>query len=269
MNPFSHQNIGRKRRGIARRVVLLLTFVTALSGAALFGVTTAPAQSPSPGTFMEDSRPGVGFPSGASAVVVEGVGVLGSCADGTTYSESQVDSWTVSWINQSKKTFTEITPQTTCGTLSAYESLVSRIESYVEAHASNPGTYWGGFMFDEEPGYGFSASSLESLNTYTENLMVNTSGVSWYATEDQPNGWVLSTYNSILETSWPAPQGYTSSMVSAINSECSTYGECTNLVTVDSAAGSPWNSPSYVTGQVNGAPWSIWSGNWYNLWRPE
>lgn len=260
----SQSSLGSRRvRSISLAVLALVLLAAALVA------RSALAQSPTPGTFMEDSRPGVGFPAGASAVVVEGLGLIGSCDGGGTYSVSSVESATVSYLNSNKKTFTEVTPQSACGSISALETAIATIESYVYAHASNPGTYFGGFMLDEEPGYGFSASSLESLNSYVENAMVNTPGVSWVAQEDQPNGWVLATYNTILDTSWPAPQAYTSSMVSAINSECSTYGNCTNLVTVNSTGSPPWNSPSSVTGMVNGTPWSIWSGNWYNLWRPQ
>jgi hypothetical protein len=151
---------------------------------------------------------------------------------------------------------------------------VSQIVNYVETHSTYaPGRYWAGFMFDEEPGYNFSASELEALNSYTANLMVNEPGMSWYFTENQPNGWTLSTYNAIINGSWPAPQAYSSSMVSAINSECSTYSSCINLVTIDSAASGSWSSASYVTALVNGAPWnnSTWgsSGYWYNMWRPQ
>jgi hypothetical protein len=231
----------------------------------------ATVQSPTPTTYMEDSRPGVGFPSGAGAIVVEGLGVLGSCA-GSYYSESQVKSATVNHLNQNQQTVTEITPQAYCGSISAYEGLVSRIKSYVETYASNPGRYWAGFMLDEEPGYQFSASSLETLNNDTENVMVNTPGLSWYFQEDQPNGWVLSTYNNILGYSWPAPQIYSSSMASATNSECSTYGNCTNLVTMDTQMAYPWDDRDYVTGLVHQTPWSIgsWSyTNWFNKWRAQ
>ena len=40
-------------------------------------------------------------------------------------------------------------------------------------------------------------------------------GLSWYFTENQPNGWILSTYNSIVAGSWLAPQVYSSSMAGA------------------------------------------------------
>ena len=223
----------------------------------------AGAQSPTPTVYMKDVAPGGGFPSGASAVVVEGLGSLG-CA----YSQSSIQTATVSFVNNLRKTVTEISPQSGCASIASYESLLNGIKNYVEANANNPGQYWAGFMLDEEPGFGFSSSQLETLNNYTENIMVSTPGLSWYFQEDQPNGWVLSTYNSILGYSWPAPQVYTGSMASATNSECSTYGNCTNLVTFWAGAPYPYNSLSYTLSHVNGTPWSVtsyWAGNWYNV----
>ena len=70
-------------------------------------------------------------------MVVEGVGVLGHCSNGDTYSEAEVKSWTVHWINSGERTFTEISPQSTCANIGNYETLVSQIESYVETYGSN------------------------------------------------------------------------------------------------------------------------------------
>lgn len=100
--------------------------------------------------------------------------------------------------------------------------------------------------------------------------MQSTLGYSWYAVEGQPNGWYTSTYNAILQSSLPAPQVYSNSMANAVNSECTTYSVCTNIVTVDSQLGSPWNSANYVNGLISGAPYQLWgANNWWNKWRPE
>lgn len=247
------------------RMALILSMVLmAVSFAWTGSVDKARAQSPTPTYQMGDSYPGNGFPTGSSAVAVEGLGSLGC-----SYSASSIESATVSWTSQGKKVVTEISPQSACGTISQYESLLNGILTYVETYGTNPGTYWAGFMLDEEPGFGFTASQLETLNAYVESILVTTAGLTWYFQEDQPNGWILSTYNTILRNSWPAGQAYTSSMVGAMNAECSTYANCENLVTVDSYLASPWNSPSYVTGLVNGTPWSAsyWgTGSWYNFW---
>ena len=253
--------------GSRKRIAAVTRVAVAAIAAVLCVAAPAGAQSPTPTLAMKDVAPGHAFPSGASAVVVEGLGAI-NCA----YSQSSIQTSTVSFLNNGRKTVTEISPQSGCGSVASYESLLNGIKNYVEAHANNPGTLWAGFMLDEEPGFGFSASQLETLNNYAENIMVSTPGLSWYFQEDQPNGWVLSTYNNILGLSWPAPQVYTGSMNSAVNSECSTYGNCENLVTFWSGAPSPYNSLSYTLSHVNGSPWSAsnyWgSGNWYNVFLP-
>ncbi len=245
--------------------VLMLMTITVWAGFS----EPAQAQSPTPNHYMEDSYPGNAFPSDdADAVVVEGLGSL----DCSSFSEASIKSWTVEWTVRQRKVVTEISPQSACGSISEYEILLTRIKDYVEANAHYPSGRWAGFMLDEEPGYGFSPSQLESLNARVEEMMVNTPGMSWYFQEDQPNGWELSTYNAILGNSWPAGQAYTSSMVSAMNAVCSTYAVCVNAVTINSYNSSPWNSLSYVSGLVHdGSPWqnNYWNVGWYwgNKWR--
>ena len=253
----------RSRRALTFFSVLTLVTITVWAGFS----ELAQAQSPTPNHYMEDSYPGNPFPSGADAVVVEGLGSL-DCS----FSESSIKSWTVEWTVRQRRVVTEITPQSACGTISEYKILLTRIKDYVEANAHYPAGRWAGFMLDEEPGYGFSPSQLESLNASVEEMMVNTPGMYWYFQDDQPNGWGLSTYNAILGYSWQAGQAYTSSMVSAMNAECSTYSSCHNVVTVNSYNSSPWNSLSYVSGLVrDGSPWQndYWNTGWYwgNIWR--
>lgn len=248
-----------------RMTFILSALLVAGSIAWTASVEAAYAQSPTPIYSIGDAYPGNGFPASSNAVAVEGLGSLGC-----SYSASSIESATVSWTSLGERVTTEISPQSACGTISQYESLLSGIKTYVETYGTNPGTSWAGFMLDEEPGFNFTASQLETLNAYVETLMSGTPGMSWYFQEDQPNGWILSTYNTILGNSWPASQAYTSSMVGAMNSECTTYLKCQNLVTIDSYLASPWNSPTYVTGLVNGTPWtnSYWgtNNNWYNYW---
>ncbi len=256
------------RCGPRLALLLLACLVTALMLPA-----AASAQSPAPASKMLDSRPGNGWPPGAGAAVVEGLGSIGGCA----YSESSIESQTVSWINQGHWVITEITPQAACGSISAYESLLVRIRNYVETNAKAPGSHWAGFMLDEESGYGFTAAQLTTFNRYVETAMVTTAGMSWYFTEDFPNGsngdWTLAQWDALLASSWPAPQVYNSYMVSFTNSECSIYGNCTNAVTVDSQFPSPWNDPGWVSAQTKGPSWSSawWNAglHWYNLYRNQ
>ena len=256
----------------ARRLAI---FPLILAG--LMGVIAHPAaaQTTTPPWYMYDSYASNSFPPTApyesaspNAIVIEG---LYPC-EGSNYTTSAVAYWTYLWIQAGYQVVTEITPYAYCQSLGAYESEMATIEKDIEANATNPGRYWAGFMLDEEAGYGFGVSSLQSLNSYVSNMMAGTTGMSWYFEEDQPNGWILSQYNSVLGNSWPAPQAYTSSMISAINGECTTYGNCTNLVTVNSQFAYPYDDYAWVTSQVGEYAWSnsYWGNStWVNYWRPQ
>jgi len=248
--------------GLCAALVLAAWAVTALAAPAAW------AQSPRYTVKMQDFAPGAGYP-GTPGKVVEGLG-LGSCL----YSVAQVETATVNSLANSYRTVTEISPQPYCSAsgISGYESKIRAIYNYVESHSAHAAAYWAGFMLDEEPGFGFSASQLEALNRYVGSLMNASPGLSWYFTENQPNGWSLPTYNSIVAGSWLAPQVYSTSMANAVNAECSTYGRCMNDVTVDGVASSPWNSPAHVTGLITGSSWhvSAWGGarRFCNVWVP-
>ena len=154
----------------------------------------------------------------------------------------------MSWINDGHWVVTEITIYTSSqcpGSIAAYEGELSRIKDFVEANATAPGNHWAGFMLDEESDYGYTVSQLQTLNQWVEDMMAGTPGMSWYFTEDFPNGkagdWSLSEWNAVLVLSWPAPQVYNRYMIDFVNNECSTYGRCMNDVTVNSQFPSPWN----------------------------
>ena len=266
---------------MSKRLKGLLAICMSICASMVLYAVPASAQTTVPPWYMFNqptlSSTWPGIPAneshGANAIVVEG---LYPC-EGSAYSATNVADWTIYWANSGYQVVTEITPYANCsgyGSVSAYENEVQQIVTDVETYATNPGRYWGGIMLDEEAGYGFSPPNLESLNTYTDNAMLNTSGMSWYFTEDQPNSWSLANYNAILESSWPAPQAYTvgaNSMIAAINSECSSYGRCDNLLTID-AAGSYSAGNNYITisNEVSGSPWqsSYWgSFSWVNYWQ--
>jgi len=269
----------RSRRGVFLRAGLGVIVVIPLSivGAAFVASSPASAQA-TPPWYLYDSYPGNSFPPTApyeahapNAVVVEG---LYPC-EGSNYSVTNVENATVWWIALGYQTATEITPYYWCSgytNINSYVVEMATIYQDVEAHAPNPGRYWAGFMFDEEPGYGFTASQLEGLNAYTRVTMSSAPGMSYYFTEDQPNGWDVGTYNSIISGSWPAPQVYSTSMALAVNAECSTYLLCTNLVTVGTTMPSPWNDYVWATAAVTGTAWSnaYWgTSTWCNIWRPQ
>lgn len=235
------------------------------------GTAASNAQSPVPSIFSGDVAPGgswpdySGQPQSASAVVVEGLGSLG-CSD---YPESNIENATIEWINDGDYVITELTPQTTCGTLSEYESAISSMESYIEDHSSDPGEYWGGFMLDEETGY-FPESSLITLTSYTASLMVNAPGYSYFFNEDQPNSFTSSQYNTLVEEGgYQTPQVYSSSMESTVDYECTEYGYCGNIVTeCGSCSESPWESWTYAIDEVGGSPDSIdgWGSDYWFNW---
>jgi hypothetical protein len=246
--------------GICAALVLGLWAITAVTA------TGAWAQSPGYNAFMEDFAPAGAYRAHIGKVV-EGLG-MGTCL----YSETQIKTATVASLSRSYFTITEISPQSYCASLPSYEAAIRNIYIYVESHASRAPAYWAGFMLDEEPGFGFSAGQLEALNSYVATVMNPSPGVSWYFTENQPNGWYLATYNSIVEGSWLAPQVYSSSMASAVNAECRTYGKCMNDVTVDGVGSYPWYAAGYVTGLITGPAWRVaaWGSTrrWCNLWVP-
>jgi hypothetical protein len=261
----------------------LLVLTCAISALLVAPALALAQSSPAASWYMFDSRPFNGYPpkfSGESnnpqAVVVEGLGA-GQCGTSTLYTEAKIEQQTVAWVNSFTPTVTEITPQATCASLSTYEAEIDRIVAYVEANAgAEAGDFWAGIMIDEEVGYGFSVSSLESLNNHLTSTMSGTPGMSWFFLEDQPNGWSLSNYNSILAAGgFPAPQAYTSSMATAVDNECSTYSRCENLVTVWDGATPSWNDPEYTLPRINGSAWhttySAWfpGQGWWNGYRNQ
>lgn len=175
---------------------------------------------------------------------------MGACS----YSLASVESATVTYINDGDAVLTEISPQSYCASIASYESMISALVSYVEAHASNPGQYWGGIMLDEEDGFGFSVSSLVTLNQYVSTKMGSTPGISWWYSEwfSGSGVWSQANYNSIVHTygSYAAPQIATTYMVQLANGCCQP-----NLVTWSTGYPYPFNSESYADSKINGQPY--------------
>ena len=268
MTSMSRARFWRKDSRLALAAGLGTALVLGLWAVTAVAAPTAWAQSPGRTLLMWDFAPGGAYPA-HTGKVVEGLG-MGWCL----YSVAQIETATVASLNRSYRTVTEISPQSYCvGTgIGGYEARIHSIYNYVETHSSHAPAYWAGFMLDEEPGFGFSAVQLEILNSYVASLMNPSPGVSWYFTENQPNGWYLATYNSIVEGSWLAPQVYSYSMASAVNAECTTYGKCMNDVTVDGVGFYPWYSSAAVTGLVIGPAWHVaaWGSTlrFCNIWVP-
>lgn len=256
------------------KTLLLRAFVcVALMASAIVLIEgTSQAQSPTPNWYMYDTAPKGAFPPtapyqsrGPNAVVVEGLGSLGC-----SYPENTVSYYSLYWVERGYQTFTEIGPQSYCGTLSQYKTMLYDIEQYMEKNSSDPGRYWGGFMLDEESTFGFSPSQLETLNRYVASVMDSAPGMTYFFTEAVPVDWSVATYNAITTGSWRSPQVHSSTDVAHANTACTYYGDCTNAVTTEANFSYPWDDYQYTTGQTHGAPWSnsTWgSGTWANEFR--
>lgn len=225
----------------------------------------AAAQSPYPNFYFYDVAPGsTSVPAGAGGVVVEGLG-SNLCA----FSLSSIETSTVYWLQNGYYTWTEISPQSGCNTLSGYETTVQSIISYVEANSPNAGSLWNGIMLDEESNFGFSVTDLQSLNASVVNDL---SGLTftWWSTEDFSaiNTWSQSDYNSIVSNSYPAPQISTSYMVTLVNNWESSYGG-NQIVTWSTTYPAPYNSESASVDAINGSPFyqagSYWDNEYVNV----
>jgi hypothetical protein len=234
--------------------------LVAIGGAgALALASPALAQSPSPDARMYMMYPGGSWP-GTNATVIEGLG-MGNCS----YSVSQVEDATVTELDAGHNTVTEVSPQANCASVSQYQSDLQDISNYVEDNTSNASSQWGGFMLDEETGWGFSATQYEDLNSDVVGIMDNDQGIPWYFTEIAPEQYSVSTYNDLAGASWLAPQIYNTDDVDNANAACSTYDDCINAVTVWTGDSSPWDEISYVTGLIDGKPWNLdgWADSAY------
>jgi hypothetical protein len=237
-------------------VIGAASLLVAIGGAgALALASPALAQSPTPHARMWMMYPGGSWP-GTDATVIEGLG-MGNCS----YSVSQVEDATVSQLDAGHNTITEVSPQNgddggACASRSGYKTMLTDINSYVEDHASNASTDWGGFMLDEETGWGFTATQYEILNGNVASIMDNDPGVSWYFTENAPEQWSVSTYDALAGSSWLAPQIYNTSDADNANAACNDYELCTNAVSIWSQLAAPWDELDYVTGLIDGTPWN-------------
>jgi hypothetical protein len=253
----------RGRRAIAIAAIAL-GGLWAVAGPA----SLAFAQSPKPNHHFLDWRPSVFNTRSSQGVVVEGVG-SGRCA----YSFSSIERATLRYVRAKKAAWTELSPQSACASLKSYESMIHSLVHYVESKApSDARTYWAGVMLDEEPNFGFSVSSLISLNKYAIAQTVKLPGLTFVSTEDATwaGAWSQRQYDNIVHGTFAAPQVYNSYMVGITNNS----RESVNLVTVNPAMPHPFNSASYVTGRIKGSPYEGVFGarvvsHWYNVWQSQ
>jgi hypothetical protein len=229
----------------------------------------AGAQSPAPNhIFYSENPPNIvsGHPGYTVEVVDYG------CSGGP--SVSSIESSAAYYVSRSINTWIAITPEWApgefnCNTQASIESLISTLISYLEAHyPSQSSNYWQGIMLDEEPWFvGTSSPSslttsynqMMSLNSWVQSQVVSTPGVTWWANEIGTAGgwWSQSQYNNLISGSDPAPQIYNSFMKGVANASGATY----TLVTWDAGEAYPYNSESYVTGQIAGTPFQAYNSN--------
>jgi hypothetical protein len=256
----------RARRAIAITAIAL-GGLWAVAGPASLAMAQ-PAQSPKPNHHFLDWRPSVFNTRSSQGVVVEGVG-SGRCA----YSFSSIEKATLRYVKAKKPVWTEFSPQSGCASLKSYESMIHSLVHYVESKAATDArTYWAGVMLDEEPNFGFSVSSLISLNKYAIGQTQKLPGLTFVSTEDATwaGAWSQRQYDNIVHNTFAAPQVYNSYMVGITNGS----HESTNLVTVNPAMPHPFNSASYVTGRIKGSPYEGVFGArvvsyWYNVWQSQ
>jgi hypothetical protein len=263
MTVTNHKPTWRGRRAIA---------ITAIALGGLWAVagpaSLALAQSPTPGHHFLDWRPSVFKTRSSQGVVVEGVG-SGHCA----YSFSSIEKATLRYVRAKKPVWTELSPQSHCASLTSYKSMIHSLIHYVRHRApTDAKNYWAGVMLDEEPNFGFSVSSVISLNRYAINQTGPLPGLTFVSTEDATwsGAWTQRQYDNIVRGTVPAPQVYNSYMVRIANNS----HEPQNLVTVNPAMPHPFNSASYVLGRVKGHPYQGLFGaktvsHWYNVWQSQ
>jgi hypothetical protein len=268
----------QQRGAMKRRIWLVVSLATGLAAVTVLGADGAMAQSPAPNAYFEQWAPG-SYGDNTNGLQVEGVGSLG-CGP----SESSIEAQTVYDINTDRQaTISELSPQSICGSISQYESLVSQIASYVEANAGSRAVrLWGGIgiLLDEEPGFGFSYSQLVTLNESVYNTMLNTPGVSfWY--EDQgncPGCWTQSQYDNLTYNASvgydgiPAPQVYNSFMAGQANASGFNYQMVICPVgayypyDVGCSAGMyPYTNGSYAAASIAGSPYDQQFGTSYGF----
>ena len=243
--------------------------VMALGGTLALGgpAGLALAQSPAPNVTALDYRPG-NLGGTATGIVVEGVG-SGACA----FTLASVKAATVHYIRKHKPTWTELSPQRGCATLARYKQMIHGIITYVRARV--PGlaaTWWAGFMLDEEPNFGFTASQVVSLNKYAASQAKALPGVTSVFAEDATwsGGWTQAQYNRIVAPVIAAPQVYNSFMVRIVNNA----HRPSNLVTWTRTMPAPFNTRAGASGKIKGKPWSNSFGTgktrrWSNRWRSQ
>lgn len=271
------------RRSVRVGVVAGTTFAGLATAQLVSQPLPAFAQSPAADAYMTDVNSSGSIPAG-NAGVIEGLGMIGSC-NYSPYTPGQVASTAEAWMNAGEHTVIEVSPQTGCSSLSNYETAISYVIAAIKAGTGSTAfsNHWGGLMLDEEPDYGFTASQLESLNSFLVNNSLD-GGKLFSESSNYPGSpWSQADFESIT---WGPnsgllqvadPQVYNSNLANYTNQGIADGKSTSTVVTCTGDSGAatpPWNSCSYAPGQVNGSAWAnyfTWEGSgstWYNKWTP-
>ena len=159
----------------AFRLAIVGVATTAIGATAASGPVFA--QSPSPTVSFRDSGAGQGFPwPGANGIVIQGdtVNVGGGCA--TVANTSNVGNATNMAVSLSQPVIFEISVYAPCDSniQDWKNAILDTLGVVVNANNITGDCNWfAGIMLDEEfPGYGFSESTINSLNSAIDQQLV-------------------------------------------------------------------------------------------------
>ena len=249
----------RTPRKMSHRLAVIPTIALAIIAFSLVAIPLASAESPYPASgFLDWYPPYVTYDT--PGTVVETLGSI-NCL----YNYYSAITATVNSINAGFNTITEITPQSYCGTLSQYATMIADITYIVNASAPNATSLWGGIMVDEEPGYA-SFSWYTQFNSTLNTDMLSSPGIEWWFNEIgacNMGCWSQSEYDQLLGSSYPAPQIYNQNFANYYNASGYTY----QLVTYWPAIQTSFANLSTAVDAVGGTTYSQSGTYWYNQYQ--
>jgi hypothetical protein len=267
----------RQHQGSKGRIAATLALGGAVVGAGVTAVGPQPAGAQSPAAHYGMSILNVSQSpaAGPNAYDVTDHGVFGSCA---YHSLGVWKAKVASLVNRGYQTIATAVPQSYCGSLGAYKSVAADFVNYMNSHVSRTklNRYWGGFMYDEEVSFGFSAGECGDLNSYTYNYMHSHSdtGSGQFVWGELGTGsWGSTNYANIINhETLPAPQVYNVYNAYFVDVMVN-QGYSLNMITVNTSnSDTSYRTYSQVGPHVGGYPAVIlpWgTSGWYNDWHPN
>ncbi|HET8666228.1 MAG TPA: hypothetical protein VFM08_18070 [Nocardioides sp.] len=229
----------------------------------------ASAQTPDPGHNYYAVRPGDRTLS-HTGVTVEALGMDG-CDSRRIPAREDVEYY----IQHSEPVWLEITPQSGCNAISNYEDEIRIMLNTIDSDTGNTaeGTWFAGVMLDEEDGYGFSVSQLNTLNNAVEGYVGSAPGGTWWSLEGfvasggNPNGcdWTNAQYDTVIGSGYQAQQVEHQCNINLLNHRSSVEAAVTW-----NAGYSPGDTQAHASNPVDAPPYVDWglAYNWSNHWVP-